>query len=148
MRNNYLTLLAIIIINLLIMFALTFVLVFSIGDIFINLNRFYMAFIMVLSMPILMLVFMKEMFPNKTVNAVIITTTIILFLFTFWFIRSQILIGDKQFLRSMIPHHSGAITMCERSKITDSEIADLCDEIVETQQEEIDQMKDIYRRMN
>jgi uncharacterized protein (DUF305 family) len=32
----------------------------------------------------------------------------------------------------MIPHHSGAILMCEQSNLTDPEIISLCDEIVQT----------------
>jgi uncharacterized protein (DUF305 family) len=31
-------------------------------------------------------------------------------------------VGDKQFLRSMIPHHAGAILMCEKASIKDAEI--------------------------
>ncbi len=31
-------------------------------------------------------------------------------------------IGDKEFLRSMIPHHSGAILMCEQATLTDPEM--------------------------
>ncbi|WBB94870.1 DUF305 domain-containing protein [Solwaraspora sp. WMMA2059] len=55
-------------------------------------------------------------------------------------------IGNGQFLKSMIPHHSRAILVCERSDITDPEIIELCGQIVETQQEEIDQMKQILQR--
>jgi uncharacterized protein (DUF305 family) len=47
----------------------------------------------------------------------------------------------------MIPHHSRAILLCEQSNITDLEIKDLCGEIVESQQQEIDQMKDILQRL-
>ena len=59
----------------------------------------------------------------------------------FLFIRNQTAIGDEQFLRSMIPHHAGAILMCERAPIEDAEIKGLCREIVSGQQAEIDQMK-------
>jgi uncharacterized protein (DUF305 family) len=59
-----------------------------------------------------------------------------------WFaIRNQWGIGDSQFLRSMIPHHSGAILMCEQSSIEDPEITRLCTAIVASQQKEIDQMR-------
>jgi len=56
-------------------------------------------------------------------------------------------VGNQQFLDSMIPHHSRAILLCEQSNITDPEIKDLCGEIVESQQQEIDQMKDILQRL-
>ena len=129
------------------MFALTYIMVFRVDEVFLNLNRFYMALIMVSSMPILMIVFMSEMFKNQVLNFVIIGLCIVLFGVTFWLIRTQTPIGDIQFLRSMIPHHSGAITMCERSNITDNEIEELCNQIVEQQKEEIGQMKKILQRI-
>ena len=57
-------------------------------------------------------------------------------------IREQGGIGDRQFLRSMIPHHSRAILMCERAGIQDREIKDLCSTIIKGQADEIQQMKD------
>jgi uncharacterized protein (DUF305 family) len=60
----------------------------------------------------------------------------------FWiFIRQQTAITDTQFLRSMIPHHSGAILMCRKASIQDPEIKQLREAIVSSQQSEIDQMK-------
>jgi len=44
-------------------------------------------------------------------------------------------------LRSMIPHHAGAILMCEQAPIRDAEIRKLCETIISGQQAEIDQMK-------
>lgn len=41
----------------------------------------------------------------------------------------------------MIPHHSGAILMCEQANITDPEVRKLCEAIVKSQREEIAQMK-------
>ncbi len=55
-------------------------------------------------------------------------------------------IGDKEFLRSMIPHHSGAILMCEQATLTDPEIKALCRGIVDGQRQEIAQMEAILAR--
>lgn len=55
--------------------------------------------------------------------------------------------NDKQFLRSMIPHHAGAILMCEQASIQDAEIQELCRTIISGQQEEIDQMKAKLRQL-
>ena len=41
----------------------------------------------------------------------------------------------------MIPHHAGAILMCERANIQDAEIKEQCKTIIASQQSEIDQMK-------
>jgi uncharacterized protein (DUF305 family) len=46
----------------------------------------------------------------------------------------------------MIPHHSGAILMCERASVTDPEIVALCRSITESQQKEIAQMQAILQR--
>lgn len=59
----------------------------------------------------------------------------------FLFIRLQTAIGDRQFLRSMIPHHAGAILMCNEAPIRDVAIKRLCQNILSSQQVEIDQMK-------
>jgi uncharacterized protein (DUF305 family) len=46
----------------------------------------------------------------------------------------------------LIPHHSSAILMCEQSAITDPEIIELCEEIVQSQEEEIAEMENILTR--
>ena len=51
--------------------------------------------------------------------------------------------GDRQFLRSMIPHHSGAVLMCREASIDDPKIRQLCEGIIASQTSEIDQMKAI-----
>lgn len=62
-------------------------------------------------------------------------------------IRAQTAVADVQFIKSMISHHAGAILMCERSGITDTEIKKLCSGIIQGQQQEIDQMKQILSRL-
>jgi len=46
----------------------------------------------------------------------------------------------------MIPHHSGAILMCEQSSLADPEIVALCREIVAAQKAEIAKMRAILAR--
>jgi len=60
----------------------------------------------------------------------------------FWtLIRQQAAITDEQFLRSMIPHHAGAILMCEQASLRDPAVKELCGEIGTSQQSQIDFMK-------
>jgi uncharacterized protein (DUF305 family) len=59
----------------------------------------------------------------------------------FLLIKQQSAVSDRQFLRSMIPHHAGAILMCEEAEITDPEIKKLCESIRTSQEKEIAQMK-------
>ena len=60
--------------------------------------------------------------------------------------RNEVGVGDGGFLTSMIPHHSRAILVCQEASITDPEIEQLCSEIVEAQEREIAQMKEILKR--
>lgn len=84
---------------------------------------------------------MKPMYGNKKWNIVIVAASIVALIGFFMLIRWQAAVGDKELLRSMIPHHAGAILMCEESQLQDPEIKELCQEIVAGQQEEIDFMK-------
>lgn len=135
-------------IHFFIMFALTYVGVFRFDHIYLNLNRFYMAVIMVAPMIILMLFFMAQMYENKRLNILLYILSGLVFVGTFLAIRQQTFVGNEQFLRSMIPHHSIAIKTCEKAQIDDPEIAKLCVQIVEAQREEINQMENILNRLN
>ncbi|QZN84184.1 DUF305 domain-containing protein [Cellulomonas sp. C5510] len=61
--------------------------------------------------------------------------------------RTRTVVGEEAFLRSMIPHHSRAVLVCQEAQITDPEIIELSDQIVSSRLEEIDQMQDILRRL-
>jgi uncharacterized protein (DUF305 family) len=61
-------------------------------------------------------------------------------------IRQQTMISDTQFLRSMIPHHSGAILICQEANIERQDVRDLCQAIIVSQQREIDQMNAMLRQ--
>ncbi|HWH31121.1 MAG TPA: DUF305 domain-containing protein [Egibacteraceae bacterium] len=135
-------------VHLLIMFALTYAGVYRLDHVYANLNRFYMALLMVAPMAIVMVAFMWHMFPRRALNVAILGLAVVLFAGTFAAIRAQALVGDMQFLRSMIPHHSIAIKTCERAQISDPEITKLCEQIVRAQREEIAQMEDIIRRLD
>ncbi len=119
----------------------------TIGNVYNNFNQFYMAGLMTAPMVVIELSVMRAMYQNKRRNALIIAASVIALLVFFTFIRQQTAISDKQFLRSMIPHHAGAILMCEQASIDDPEIKELCGTITSSQQTEIDQMKAILQRL-
>ena len=75
-----------------------------------------------------------------------LAVSFVAFFGSFALIRTQTTIGDRAFLRSMIPHHSGAILMCQEASLSDPEIVKLCGNIIKSQREEIDQMKAILAR--
>lgn len=57
-------------------------------------------------------------------------------------IRDQSAITERQFLKLMIPHHAAAIPMCEKAKLTDRNVRNLCERIIESQSAEIAEMKE------
>ena len=146
-QNHYPKLLIMAVLSFISMYILMYSMVNTLGNVYNNFNQFYMAGLMAAPMVIFELLIMKSMYPDKRLNLVILTISLITFVGFFLFIRQQTAIGDQQFLRSMIPHHAGAILMCERSSIQDPEIQALCDSIVQSQQEEINQMEAILQRL-
>ena len=69
---------------------------------------------------------MRSMYRDRRRNVLIVAVTIVA-LVVFWvLLRQQTAIGDRQFLRSMIPHHAGAILMCREAPIADARILDPC----------------------
>ena len=111
------------------------------GNVLNNFNQFYMAGLMTAPMILIELAVMRAMYQDKRLNALIITGSLLAALVFFLLIRQQAAISDTQFLRSMIPHHAGAILMCEQAPIQDPDIKALCQTIISSQQAEIDQMK-------
>lgn len=146
--NPYKALAATVGIHFFIMLSLTYVGVFQLSHIYLNLNRFYMAVIMVAPMVILMLIFMGHMFKNKRINLLLYVIFGTLFIGTYFAIRNQAFVGNEQFLKSMIPHHSIAIKTCEYANYSDPEIDTLCEQIIEAQRSEINQMEEILDRLN
>lgn len=147
-HNHYPKLLTMGVLSFLSMYILMYSMVNKFGNIYNNLNEFYMAMIMTAPMMIFELLLMGGMYPNKKLNLIIITGSLVALAIFFLFVRQQTAVSDKQFLRSMIPHHSSAILMCQKATLTDPEIRDLCDSIIEGQQQEIDQMEAILQRLN
>jgi uncharacterized protein (DUF305 family) len=129
------------------MYALMYAMVDRFVDVYSNHNQAYMAALMVAPMAVIELLLMGSMYPQKRVNALIILGAIVLLAAAWFAIRYQAAIGDEQFVRSMIPHHSGAILMCEGAKLQDAELQQLCSTISVGQQAEIDQMRAILGRL-
>lgn len=123
------------------MYVLMYMMVNKYANVYSNLNQFYMAGMMTAPMIIIELLLMSSMYPNKKVNVLIMAFSLLLGILFILFLRQQVAISDKDFLKSMIPHHAGAILMCEKASIKDPEIKKLCESITFSQQSEIDWMK-------
>jgi uncharacterized protein (DUF305 family) len=127
------------------MYFLMYAMVNAAENVYLNLNQFYMAGLMAAPMALIELAVMSAMYHHRRLNVTIAAIAMVVVVAFFLFIRRQTAIGDRQFLRSMIPHHAGAILMCQQASIRDSQIKELCQNIISSQQAEIDQMKAILR---
>ncbi|CAD5291566.1 conserved membrane hypothetical protein [Bosea sp. 62] len=112
-----------------------------------NINMLYMALTMWAPMGILMIVTMGSMYQNARTNIVLYAVFALVTLGSFWATRSQALVDDRQFIQSMVPHHSGAILMCREAKLVDPELVKLCQDISQGQRREIEQMNAIAARL-
>lgn len=147
-RNHYLRLFGMTVLSFISMYILMYAMVDVFANVYPNYNQFYMAGLMTVPMVLIELALMGSMYPKKQLNVLIGVASAIA-LIAFWFaVREQVAISDKQFLKSMIPHHASAILMCKEAAIRDPEIQRLCQTILTGQQAEIDQMKSMLNRLS
>lgn len=124
-----------------VMYALMYAMVDTFANVIPNINQAYMAALMTAPMLIIEIIVMGAMYKNKRLNGVILVAGAMLLIFSLAMIREQVGVGDKQFLKSMIPHHAGAILMVKEAELSDPEIKELANQIIISQQKEIDFMK-------
>ncbi|TWO73003.1 DUF305 domain-containing protein [Caenimonas sedimenti] len=129
------------------MYLAMFTMIDGRGDFRNNVNMLYMALTMLAPMGMIMLATMGSMYGNKPLNLALYAALAVLFVGSLWATRAQALVDDKQFVDSMIPHHSGAILMCREARLADPELVKLCGEIVKAQRAEISQMEAIAARL-
>tara|TARA_R110000868_G_C10768676_1_gene754530 strand:- start:643 stop:975 length:333 start_codon:yes stop_codon:yes gene_type:complete len=99
------------------------------------------------AMALIMLLFMLKMYSDKKKNMVIIICSSVLFIGSLFLVRQQKPIGDILWMKAMIPHHSIAILTSSRADIKDPEVKKLANDIIETQEKEIAQMKSMIKRL-
>ena len=139
--NHYQKLILMVVLSFASMYILMYAMVDRMENVFPNVNQFYMAGLMTCPMVVIEIALMSMMYNNRRLNIAIVAVAVVALTSFYFAIRQQTGVGDRQFLRSMIPHHSSAILMCESANIKDPEIKKLCSEIVSGQQKEIDLMK-------
>lgn len=139
---KYVNLLYMSVLSFISMYVLMYIMVDSYINVYPNLNQLFMAGVMTIPMIFIELFLMRPMYPNRKFNILIMSFSLLLFVALIFSIRRQVGIGDKQFLKSMIPHHASALLMCKYAKLQDPEIKKLCKNIGASQQAEIDFMKE------
>ncbi len=111
-------------------------------------TRLFMVLMMGGSMAIIMLTFMRQMYKNARLNAVIYVGSIVLMVVALVFVRSQTTVGDVYYMKGMIPHHSIAILTSSRARINDARVRKLADGISTTQKKEIKEMSWLINDIN
>jgi hypothetical protein len=112
----------------------------SIDDIYFSFNDLYMVGLM----SSWMILFMSILDGNITIGLI---SAMVASLFIYM-IRNQSFINQTQFLRGMIPHHSMAVLMANRMKNNPNTISNLLQNIIQSQEAEIQYMKEILNKRN
>lgn len=140
-NNPYKKFLLMLCISFILMYGIMFLNVDQANHIYLSVTRTYMSILMISSMALVMLPMMGKMYPNKRLNKAILASAIIVFITALTFLRQQTFVGDIQYMKGMIPHHSSAIMTSKHANIKDPELKKLSEQIIKSQEEEIAQMK-------
>jgi uncharacterized protein (DUF305 family) len=147
-KGNYKKFILMLFISFCVMYAVMFFNVDKADHIYLSTTRLYMSLLMVTPMALLMLTLMRKMYPDKKTNTVIILSSVVIFILSLTFLRTQTPIADREYMKAMIPHHSSAILTSKHADIKDPEVKKLAKKIIQSQEEEIAQMKAILERMD
>lgn len=133
-----------------VMVALMYQLVYDWDHAFFSLNRLVASLVMGCVMVVIMLGFMWSMYKGTATKVIVLAGGLVGAVALLAVNRSQVLIDDTAFMRSMIPHHSIAINNARKASISDPRIRELADQIIESQVREIEEMRlllaDIHRQ--
>lgn len=124
-----------------VMLGLMYLNTFAWDHVFWSETRFWMAFVMGAAMAVIMLSFMLGMYRDATKNTAIYVGAVVVFVASLWLVRSQQTIGDVDYMKAMIPHHSIAVMTSERAHIRDPRTRELAKAILTAQRREIAEMR-------
>lgn len=128
-----------------IMFFLMYQLVYSADHATFSVNRLLAALIMGAVMTVVMLGFMWKMYEGQGVKIAVVGFAALAAIGLLATNRTQALVGDTEFMKAMIPHHSIAINNARKASISDPRVRELADEIISSQVREIAEMKALVR---
>jgi hypothetical protein len=123
------------------MFFLMYQLVYSLDHVTFSTNRLVASLVMACVMTVVMLGFMWSMYHGRAAKLIVVSVAAVLGITLLLTNRSQALISDVSFMKSMIPHHSIAVNNARKASISDPRVRKLADEIIESQIREIAEMK-------
>jgi hypothetical protein len=124
-----------------VMFFLMYQLVYSLDHATFSWNRLIASLAMGCVMTIVMLGFMWPMYEGTGTKIAVLATAVLGGVILLSVNRTQAVIDDVAFMKSMIPHHSIAINNGRKASISDPRVRKLADDIIEAQVREIAVMK-------
>lgn len=124
-----------------IMFFLMYQLVYEFDHALFSVNRMIASLVMGCVMTVIMLGFMWSMYKGNGIKIAVLAIAIVGGIVLLSVNRTQAVIGDVNFMKSMIPHHSIAINNARRATISDPRVRELANGIIESQVREILAMK-------
>jgi hypothetical protein len=116
-----------------IMFFLMYQLVYEADHLIFSVNRLVASLVMGAVMTIVMLGYMWSMYQGVGTKVAVLAGAILVGAVLLYVNRSQSLIGDTEFMRAMIPHHSIAINNARKADIRDPRVREPADEIIAAQ---------------
>jgi uncharacterized protein (DUF305 family) len=135
-------------ISFLIMYLVMFLNIDNISHYHTSTTRIYMALLMVAPMAVVMMGMMGRMYPSRKTNIGIIVVGAIVFIVTLIALRTQTPVGDVQYMKAMIPHHSSAIMVSKHATIRDPEVKKLSEQIIASQEKEITEMNQLIEKLS
>ncbi|GAA4003560.1 DUF305 domain-containing protein [Sphingomonas humi] len=134
---------AMIVTSTVIMFFLMYQLVYRWEDALFSMTRLVSSLVMGCVMTAVMLAFMWSMYRPQAFKIAVLAIAIVGGIGLLAINRSQALIGDVDYMKSMIPHHSIAINNSREADIRDPRVRYLADRITRDQVKEIAEMKSL-----
>lgn len=147
MDIHYTKFLGMIATSAILMYAVMYLNTYELNHVYFSEMRMYMTILSTAVMAVVMLGFMLHMLKNKKMNLAIVSVSVIIFAVSFFLMRNQTTIDEVDYMEGMIPHHSIAILTSSRADIKDSRVRKLADDIIEAQEKEIAEMKDLIEEL-
>lgn len=130
-----------------IMYGVMYLNTYQLDHVFFSETRTFMALLMGSTMAVVMLAYMLNMYTSRLMNLGIFAGSAAVFLLALWLVRSQATVSDVYYMKAMIPHHSIAILTSKRADISDPRVRKLADRIIESQYQEILEMKTLIKEL-
>lgn len=146
-NSNYTIFILMLIASAISMYITMYLNTYAFDHVYFSWTRMYMTLLGVSAMAIIMFLFMRNMYKDKTKNIGIIIGSIAIFLTSLFLVRQQEPIEDIRWMKAMIPHHSIAILTSNRAELSDPKVKKLAEEIIKAQEREIAEMKAMIKRL-